>query len=240
VHLQVALLQRRRKMPKHGKKFSAIRAQAPRTVMEIEEAIKFLKDHPVAKFDESVEVAFRMGIDPRKSENAIRSTVSLPHGTGKKVRVLVFAAGAAADAARAAGAEYVGNEDMIEKVKGGFTDFDVAIATPEAMQEVRKLGRVLGPRGLMPNPKTGTVSDDTAAAVEAAKGGRVEFRMDRHGNVAAPVGKLSFPVENLCENVQALASAVRASKPTGAKGIYIKNCSVSSTMGVGLRVNIKE
>lgn len=227
-------------MPKHGKRFKAIRAQAPRTVLELEEALTFLKAHPAAKFDESVELAFRMGIDPRKSENAIRSTVALPHGTGKPVRVLVFAAGAAADAAREAGAEFVGNEDMIEKVKGGFTDFDVAIATPEAMQEVRKLGRVLGPRGLMPNPKTGTVSDDTAAAVQAAKGGRVEFRMDRHANIAAAVGKLSFPVEHLCENVKALAGAVRAAKPAGAKGIYIRNCSVSTTMGVGLRVNIKE
>ncbi|MFU8779442.1 MAG: 50S ribosomal protein L1, partial [Kiritimatiellia bacterium] len=129
---------------------------------------------------------------------------------------------------------------MLEKVKGGFTDFDVAIATPEAMQEVRKLGRVLGPRGLMPNPKTGTVSDDTAAAVQAAKGGRVEFRMDRHGNIAAGVGKLSFPAEHLCENVLAMAAAVRSSKPAGAKGIYIRNCTVSTTMGVGLRVNIKE
>jgi len=227
-------------MPKHGKRFKAIRAQAPRTVVEIEEAIQFLKDHPGAKFDESVELSFRMGIDPRKSENAIRSTVALPHGTGKLVRVLVFAAGAAADAAREAGAEFVGNEDLIEKVKGGFTDFDVAIATPEAMQEVRKLGRVLGPRGLMPNPKTGTVSDDTAAAVQAAKGGRVEFRMDRHGNIAAAVGKLSFPVEHLCENVQAMTSAVRAAKPAGAKGIYIRNSSLATTMGVGLRVNIKE
>lgn len=227
-------------MPKHGKRFKAIRAEAPRGVLELQEALTFLKDHPGAKFDESVEVAFRMGIDPRKSENAIRSTVALPNGTGKTVRVLVFAAGAAADAAREAGAEFVGNEDMIEKVKGGFTDFDVAIATPEAMQEVRKLGRVLGPRGLMPNPKTGTVSDDTAAAVQAAKGGRVEFRMDRHGNIAAAIGKLSFPVEHLVENAESLAAAVRSAKPTGAKGIYIRNCSVSTTMGVGLRVNVKE
>ncbi len=227
-------------MPKHGKRFKAIQAQAPRGVVELEEAVTFLKEHPGASFDESVELAFRMGIDPRKSENAIRSTVALPNGTGKSVRVLVFAAGAAADAAREAGADFVGNEDMIEKVKGGFTDFDVAVATPEAMQEVRKLGRVLGPRGLMPNPKTGTVSDDTAAAVKAAKGGRVEFRMDRHGNIAAAVGKLSFTVEQLCENIEALAAAVRAAKPAGAKGIYIRNCSISTTMGVGLRVNIKE
>lgn len=227
-------------MPRHGKRFKAIKEQAPKSVLELDEALKFLKEHPGAKFDESVEIAFRMGIDPRKSENAIRSTVALPNGTGKAVRVLVFAAGAAADAAREAGADFVGNEDMIEKVKGGFTDFDVAVATPEAMQEVRKLGRVLGPRGLMPNPKTGTVSDDTAAAVKAAKGGRVEFRMDRHGNISAAVGKLTFTLEQLHENIDAMANAVRAAKPAGAKGIYIRGCTVSSTMGVGLRVNIKE
>jgi large subunit ribosomal protein L1 len=156
------------------------------------------------------------------------------------VRVLVFAAGAAADAATEAGADIVGNEDLIEKVKGGFTDFDVAIATPEAMQEVRKLGRVLGPRGLMPNPKTGTVSDDTAAAVKAAKGGRVEFRMDRNGNINAPAGKLSFDADKLEENIQSIISAVKAAKPAGAKGIYIKTCSIASTMGVGLRVNVRD
>ncbi len=227
-------------MPKHGKKLLAIKAKAPREVLEVGDAVAFLKQNPAAKFDETVEVAFRMGIDPRKSENAIRSTVALPNGTGKNVRILVFAAGAAADAAREAGAEFVGNEDMIEKVKGGFTDFDVAIATPEAMLEVRKLGRVLGPRGLMPNPKTGTVSDDTAAAVRAAKGGRIEFRMDRHGNIGAPAGKLSFEADKLVENIQAVASAVRSARPAGAKGIYIKNVTVSTTMGVGVRVNIKE
>ncbi len=227
-------------MPKHGKKFRSIKAKAPVATVELDEALAFLKAHPVAKFDETVEVCFRMGIDPRKSENAIRSTCALPHGTGKTIRVLVFAAGAAADAARAAGAEFVGNEDMIEKVKEGWTDFDVAIATPEAMQEVRKLGRVLGPRGLMPNPKTGTVSDDTAAAVSAAKGGRVEFRMDKHGNINAPAGKLSFDGIKLAENVASIVAAVRAAKPAGAKGIYIKNCSIASTMGVGLRINIRD
>lgn len=227
-------------MPKHGKKFNALKAKAPRDVLELKDAIAFLKANPVANFDETLEVGFRMGIDPRKSENAIRSTCALPHGSGKTVRVLVFAAGAAADAAREAGADYVGNEDMIEKVKGGWTDFDVAVATPEAMQEVRKLGRVLGPRGLMPNPKTGTVSDDTAAAVQAAKAGRVEFRMDRHGNINVAAGKLSFAEDQLVENVEAIASAVRAAKPAGAKGVYIRNCTVASTMGVGIKVNVRE
>jgi len=227
-------------MPKHGKKYRGIKAKVPAGVVELAEGIAFLKANPAASFDETVELCFRMGIDPRKSENAIRSTCALPHGSGKSVRVLVFAAGAAADAARAAGADYVGNEDMIEKVKGGFTDFDVAIATPDAMQEVRKLGRVLGPRGLMPNPKTGTVSDDTAAAVVAAKGGRVEFRMDRHGNINVPAGKLSFDADKLEDNIKSVISAVRGAKPAGAKGIYIKNCSISSTMGVGLRVNVRD
>jgi large subunit ribosomal protein L1 len=227
-------------MPKHGKKYRGIAAKVPKTVVELAEGIAFLKANPAASFDETVELCFRMGIDPRKSENAVRSTCALPHGSGKVVRVLVFAAGAAADAARAAGAEFVGNEDMIEKVKGGFTDFDVAIATPDAMQEVRKLGRVLGPRGLMPNPKTGTVSDDTAAAVTAAKGGRVEFRMDRHGNINVPAGKLSFDAHKLEENIKSIIASVRGAKPAGAKGIYIKNCSIASTMGVGLRVNVRD
>jgi len=227
-------------MPKHGKKYRGIKANAPKTALELSEAIAFLKANPAASFDETVELCFKMGIDPRKSENAIRSTCSLPHGTGKQVRVLVFAAGAAADAAREAGAEFVGSDDMIEKVKAGFTDFDVAIATPDAMQEVRKLGRVLGPRGLMPNPKTGTVSDDTAAAVQAAKGGRVEFRMDRNGNINAPAGKLSFDADKIEDNIKNIIGAVRAAKPAGAKGVYIKTCSIASTMGVGLRVNVRD
>jgi large subunit ribosomal protein L1 len=181
-----------------------------------------------------------MGVDPRKSDNAIRGTVSLPHGTGKNVRVLVFATGPAADAAREAGADEVGMEDVIEKVKGGWTDFDVAIATPEAMKEVRKLGRVLGPRGLMPNPKTGTVTDDTATAVAQSKAGKVEFRMDRHGNINVPVGKVSFEVDQLVENARTVITAIRAEKPAGAKGEYIRNCTVSSTMGVGVHVNARD
>ena len=227
-------------MPKHGKKYSSVKAKAPKEVLELDAAVEFLKANPIAKFDETVELCLKMGIDARKSDNAIRSTCALPHGTGRNVRVLVFAAGDAADAAREAGADYVGNEDMIEKVKGGWTDFDVAIATPDAMKEVRKLGRVLGPRGLMPNPKTGTVTDDTAKAVQEAKAGRVEFRMDRHANINVPVGKLSFTKEQLVENINALLEAVRAAKPAGARGTYIKTCSVASTMGVGLRVNVRD
>jgi len=227
-------------MPKHGKKYRSIKAKAPKETLELDAAVEFLKANPAAKFDESIEVCLKMGVDARKSDNAIRSTCALPHGTGRDVKVLVFAAGDAADAAREAGADFVGNEDMIEKVKGGWTEFDVAIATPDAMKEVRKLGRVLGPRGLMPNPKTGTVTDDTAKAVKAAKAGQVEFRMDRNANINTAVGKLSFTTEQLVENINALIEVVRAAKPAGARGTYIKSCSLASTMGVGLRVNVRD
>jgi large subunit ribosomal protein L1 len=227
-------------MAKHGKQYRAIKEKAPKEVLELDKAIEFIKSHAAAKFDETVELCIRLGVDPKKSENAIRGTVSLPHGTGKTVRVLVFAAGAAADAARDAGADHVGNEDMIEKVKGGWTDFDVAIATPEAMKEVRKLGKVLGPRGLMPNPKTGTVTDDTASAVRESKAGKVEFRMDRHGNIGVPFGKRSFEAAKLLENVNVLVEAIRAEKPAGAKGEFIKRCVLTSTMGAGLRVNVRD
>ena len=227
-------------MPKHGKKYTGVKELAPTGVQELEAAVDFLKANPVAKFDETVELCMKMGLDPRKSDHAVRSTCGLPHGSGKSVSILVFAAGAAADAAREAGADFVGNEDMIEKVKGGWVGFDVAIATPDAMQEVRKLGRVLGPRGLMPNPKTGTVTDDTAKAVNEARAGKVDFRMDRHGNINIPVGKLSFGAAELLENIQAVISAVKAAKPVGSKGTYIKNCTLSSTMGVGLRVNVRD
>jgi len=227
-------------MARHGKKYRAIRDAAPAEVLELDKAIEFLKAHPAAKFDETVELGVRLGVDPAKMEHGVRGTVTLPHGTGKSIRILVFAAGPAADAARAAGANHVGNEDLIEKVKNGWTDFDVAIATPEAMKEVRKLGKVLGPRGLMPNPKTGTVTDDTATAVQQSKAGKVEFRMDRHGNLCVPVGKRSFPAEKIAGNIDAVMTAVRAEKPPGTKGVFIKNCTVSSTMGVGVRVNLKD
>lgn len=227
-------------MAKHGKKYRTIKAQVADKVYALDEAVAFLKTHPAAKFDETVEIAFRLGVDTKKSDQTIRGTVSLPHGTGKSVRVVVFAAGAAAEAARTAGADFVGNEDLIEKIKGGWLDFDVAIATPDAMKEVRKLGKVLGPRGLMPNPKTGTVTDDTAVAVQQSKAGRVEFRMDRHGNVQVPCGKLSFEAQKLVDNINTIVVAVQAAKPATVKGIYIKRCTVSSTMGVGLRVPIQQ
>ncbi len=227
-------------MPKHGKKYRAVREAAPAEDVTLEDAIAFLKSNPTASFDETMELGLRMGIDPRKSDNAIRSSVALPHGTGKSVRIIVFAEGEAADAAREAGADEVGSDDLIEKVKGGWTEFDVAIATPDAMKEVRKLGRVLGPRGLMPNPKTGTVTDDTGGAVKQAQAGKVDFRMDRHGNICVPFGKVSFEADSLKENAVAVLDAIRAARPAAAKGVYIRNVTVRTTMGVGVRTNIRD
>lgn len=228
-------------MAKHGKKYRKIAEElAGRDEMDLEEALKFIKDHPAANFDETVEIAFRMGVDPAKSDQAIRGTLALPHGTGKDVRVIVFASGDAAEAARDAGAAEVGFEDLIAKVQDGWTDFDVAIATPNAMKEVRKLGRVLGPRGLMPNPKAGTVADDTATAVKESKAGKLEYRMDRHGNVIVPFGKRSFELAALQENCIAVIEALKAARPAATKGVYIKRSTISSAMGPGIRVNINQ
>jgi len=227
-------------MARHGRKYREIKKNVPDGVVDLKEAIEFLKANPAAAFDETMELGVRLGVDPKKSEHSVRGTVSLPHGTGRKVRILVFASGSGAEAAKEAGADFVGMEDMIEKVRGGWTDFDVAIATPEAMKEVRKLGRVLGPRGLMPNPKTGTITDDTSAAVKQSKAGKVEFRMDRHGNVNVPFGKVSFDVGRLIENGQTVLAAVQAERPAGDKGTYIKNCTVSTTMGVGIQIQVKD
>jgi len=225
----------------HGKNYRGVAEKVKADEnYSVDEAIAFLQENPTAKFDETFEFAFRMGVDPSKSDQAIRSTVALPHGTGKDVRVIVFATGDAATAASEAGAVEVGFEDLIAKVQGGWTDFDAAVATPDAMKEVRKVARVLGPRGLMPNPKTGTVTDDTAAAVNQLKAGRVEFRMDRNGNIAVPFGKRSFTSEALADNAQAILDAINGAKPPAAKGIYIKRCTISSTMGPGLRVSLKE
>lgn len=225
----------------HGKKYTKAAAKVDReTLYTLEGALKFLKDNPTTKFDATAEIAFRLGVDPTKSDQAVRGTVTLPNGTGKTVRVLVFANGPAADAARAAGADLVGYEDMIAKVSGGFTEFDVAVATPDAMKEVRKLGKVLGPRGLMPNPKTGTVSDDTAAAVKACKAGRVEFRMDRNGNVMVPFGKMSFDVAALQGNAKAVIDGLNAARPAATKGVFIKRATLTSTMGPGLRLDPRE
>jgi large subunit ribosomal protein L1 len=204
-------------------------------------AVEVLTKFPKAKFSETVDLAFRLGVDPKQSDQMVRGTVPLPHGSGKTVRVLVFAkAGAAADAAKAAGAEYVGFEDLVKKCNEGWTDFDVAIATPEAMSEVRKLGKALGPRGLMPNPKTGTVTDDTAKAVKEVKAGRVEFKVDKAGNIHVPVGKISFTTEQIEENARAVIDAVSKAKPHGVKGQYIHSCTLSATMSPPVRVDVKE
>lgn len=203
-------------------------------------AVEALKKCPAPKFDPTVTVHMRLGVDPRKSDQMVRGTCPLPHGTGTNVRVVVFARGEAAKAAEAAGAEQVGFEDLIEKVKGGFLDFDVAIATPDAMTEVRKIARVLGPRGLMPNPKTGTVTDDTAAAVKEVKAGRADYKLDKNGNVSFAVGKLSFPVEQVVENARAVIDSVVRAKPASAKGIYVRNVTVSATMLPGCTLESTE
>ncbi len=224
-------------MSKHGKKYFNALKKAPQKPVSVEEAVKFVKANAGAKFDETVDVYFHLGSDLTKGDTAVRGIVKLPNGSGKTVKVAVFAGGDAAEAARAAGADFVGMADLIEKVtKEGWCDFDVAIATVEAMKEVRKCARVLGPRGLMPNPKTGTVTDDTATAVKEAKGGKVDFRMDKTGNMAVIAGKRSFDEAALVQNIKAVVSAVQAAKPATVKGAFIKSMTISSTMGVGVPV----
>ena len=203
----------------------------------LEDAVTVLKGIPAPKFDQTVTLSFRLGVDPKQSDQMVRGTCPLPNGSGKTVRVLVFAQGQAADAARAAGAEYVGYEDLIKKCQEGFQDFDVAIATPAAMAEVRKLGKVLGPRGLMPNPKTGTVTDDTAKAIKEVKAGRVEFKLDKNGNVAVPVGKFSFESKALVENGAAVIDAVIKARPPSAKGTFVENVTLAATMSPGVRID---
>jgi len=201
------------------------------------EAAELVKSLSTAKFDETVELAVRLGVDPRRADQIVRGTVALPSGTGKDVRVAVFAAGEAANEARAAGADVVGADDLVTRVQGGFLDFDVAIATPDLMGKVGKLGRLLGPRGLMPNPKTGTVTPDVGKAVTDFKGGRIEYRTDRYGNVHMPIGKISFTPQALVENYQAGLDELIRVKPAAAKGRYVKGVTITSTMGPGIRVD---
>ena len=201
------------------------------------EAVDLVKSLAAAKFDESVELAVRLGVDPRKADQIVRGTVGLPAGTGKTVRVVAFAAGDAATEAREAGADVVGADDLVARVQGGFLDFDVAIATPDLMGQVGKLGRVLGPRGLMPNPKTGTVTTDVGKAVTEFKGGRVEYRTDKFGNVHVPVGKVSFDRPKLLDNVRAVIDELVRAKPAAAKGRYVRSVTLSSTMGPGVRID---
>ena len=201
------------------------------------EALALVKDNASAKFDETIEVAMRLGVDPRKADQMVRGTVNLPHGTGKTARVLVFATGANAEAATAAGAAEVGADELIAKIQGGYLDFDAVVATPDMMGKVGKLGRVLGPRGLMPNPKTGTVTMDVAKAVTEIKGGKIEFRVDRHSNLQFIIGKASFSLEQLLENYFAAVEEIVRLKPTTAKGRYIRKISASSTMGPGIQLD---
>ena len=207
-------------------------------VYSIEEAITLVKKLPAPKFDQTVTLTFRMGVDPRQSDQMVRGTCPLPHGSGKDVRVLVFAEGEAATEAKNAGADHVGYEALIKEVMGGFMDFDAVIATPSAMAEVRKLGRQLGPRGLMPNPKTGTVTDDTAAAVKAVKAGRIDFKLDKNGNISVPIGKLSFEENMLVDNGKAVIDSVSAARPAAAKGIFIQKGTLTATMVPGVKVHV--
>ncbi len=210
-------------------------------IYDLSAATKLVTEFPKTKFDETVELAFRLGVDPRQSDQMVRGTVALPHGSGRTVRVLVFAKdGPSADAAREAGAEFVGFEEYLEKCSSGWVDFDVAVATPEAMVEVRKLGKVLGPRGLMPNPKTGTVTDDTAKAIQEIKAGRVEFKIDKTANLHVTVGKASFTPQQLEENSRAVLDAVVKAKPQTSKGKFFKSCAISSAMSPSVPVDVKE
>ncbi|MFQ5776283.1 MAG: 50S ribosomal protein L1 [Kiloniellaceae bacterium] len=210
----------------------------PAAAYPVHTAVKLIKDRAGAKFDETVEIAMNLGVDPRHADQNVRGVVTLPHGTGRTVRVAVFAKGDKAEEAKAAGADVVGAEDLAEKVQAGRFDFERCIATPDMMPVVGRLGKILGPRGLMPNPKLGTVTNDVAAAVEAAKGGQVEFRAEKAGIVHAGVGKVSFSEEALVDNVKAFVGAISRAKPSGAKGTYIKRVSLSSTMGPGVTVEV--
>jgi large subunit ribosomal protein L1 len=203
----------------------------------LDEAVKILKEGAPAKFDESIDFAARLGIDPKKADQQIRGTVVLPHGTGKSVKVLVLTRGEKEKEAADAGADHVGSAEFVEKIKEGWTDFDVAIATPDLMPEVGKLGKILGPRGLMPNPKSGTVTFDVAKAVKEAKAGKVEYRVDKAGNVHLAIGKVSFPGEHILDNARTVLGEIMRTKPSSAKGQYIKSLTLSSTMGPGIRID---
>ncbi|MFF0830847.1 50S ribosomal protein L1 [Brevibacillus sp. NPDC003359] len=227
-------------MAKKGKKYQeAVKLVDKNKVYEVAEGIELVKKAATAKFDETVEAAFRLGVDPKRADQQIRGAVVLPHGTGKVQRVLVFAKGEKAKDAEAAGADFVGDADMIAKIQGGWFDFDVIVATPDMMGEVGKLGRVLGPKGLMPNPKTGTVTFDVTKAVNEIKAGKIEYRVDKAGNIHAPIGKASFDADKLADNLAALTDALNRAKPAAAKGVYMRNVTLSSTMGPGVRVAVK-
>jgi large subunit ribosomal protein L1 len=225
-------------MTKQGKAYKDAIARYDRDrLYSPAEALELVKSFATKTFDETTEATFRLGVDPRKADQMIRGTVSLPHGTGRSARVIVFAAGDQARDAEAAGADVVGADDLVARIEGGFLDFDVAIATPDLMGQVGKLGRTLGPRGLMPNPKTGTVTNDIGKAVAEFKAGKVEYRTDRYGNVAVPIGKASFSPDQLVDNYHAVLDEILRAKPAASKGKYVKSAAVSSTMGPGVRVD---
>ncbi|MBI4590355.1 MAG: 50S ribosomal protein L1 [Candidatus Rokubacteria bacterium] len=227
-------------MPALAKRYKAALALIDRAKpYTVEEAIATVKQTPGAKFDESVDISLRLGVDPKHADQMVRGAVVLPHGTGKAMRVAVFAKGEKEREARGAGADYVGAEDLIEKIQGGWMEFDSTVATPDLMGQVGKLGKVLGPRGLMPNPKLGTVTFDIARAVREVKAGKVEFRVDKAGNVHVPIGKKSFSAAQLAENAMTLVEAIMRAKPAAAKGQYLRSLTVSSTMGPGVRVDVQ-
>lgn len=227
-------------MANHGKKYLEATKQVDRdSSYEAVAAMELVKKMSTAKFDETVEAAVRLGVDPKKQDQAVRGVVVMPHGTGKTRRVLVFAKGDKAKEAEAAGADFVGDQDMINKIQQGWFEFDVCVATPDMMSEVGKLGRILGGKGLMPNPKAGTVTFDVAKAVQEIKAGKIEYRLDKAGQIHAPIGKVSFDADKLADNLKALIDALNRAKPAAAKGVYMKNVSVSSTMGPGVRVDIR-
>ena len=223
----------------HGKKYRVAEKNRDVTVAyQPKQALEIVKKSAFAKFDESVEVAVRLGVDPKHADQVVRGTVALPAGTGKSVRVLVIATGDKAKEAESAGADFVGADDMIAKINDGWLEFDVLIATPDQMGKLGRLGRVLGPRGLMPNPKAGTVTMDVERAIRETKGGKIEFRVDKAGNVQAAIGKVSFPLESLETNFNAFMDQIVRSKPASSKGVYVRNVSVSSTMGPGVKVDV--
>ena len=224
-------------MRKTGKKFAAARQQVPDRPFTIEEAVPLMQKVTFAKFDETVEIALRLGVDPKHADQMVRGTVVLPHGLGRTKRVLAIAGADKQKDAQEAGADFVGGEEVVEKIQGGWMEFDAVVATPDMMRAVGKLGKVLGPRGLMPNPKTGTVTPDIAKAVREIKAGKVEFRVDKTGIVHAPLGKLSFPSQNLIENAHALVDSVLKAKPSAAKGKYLRTVTMSSTMGPGIQID---
>lgn len=227
-------------MKKHSKRFKAVAAKVENKNYSIAEAVAKVKATATAKFSESVDIAVRLGIDPKKADQALRGTVALPHGIGKEVRVLVIAKPPKDDEAKAAGADFVGFQDYLEKIKGGWSDVDVIIATPDVMGELGKLGKILGPRGLMPNPKSGTVTPDVGKAVKEVKAGKIEFRADKAGIVHATVGKANFENEKLVENIHAFLTTILRLKPSTAKGQYVKSIFISTTMGPGLPVDRNE